>query len=228
MITFFAGEFPAQMASRLRCNRLDSSSGGAAAVTRPGCRPFSGPGQGSGPPAPGVVGGRRRPPASRRGLGTGRAGGPLAAVEGVVQAGALVREMYESIREMYERLGRKVFGATTADGWLAKAAGVVAGGRAQAALEAFWRRLKGWHRQERYTRDGREFPRDAREIGQEILGATRQIRRLAKAARGGGIRTALEAFLRWLKGVTGRSACTRDVREFHESLREIGQKVFGA
>ena len=37
----------------------------------------------------------------------------------------------------------------TADGWLAKAAGVVAAGRAQAALEAFWRRLKGWHTQER-------------------------------------------------------------------------------
>ena len=58
------------------------------------------------------------------------------------------------------------------------------------------------------------------------MGATRQMRRLAKAARGGGIRPALEAFLRWLNGVTGRSACTRDVREFHESLREFGPKNF--
>ena len=140
------------MASRLRCSRLDTSSGGAAAVTRPGCRPFSGPGQGSGPAAPGVVGGRRRPPASRRGLGTGRAGGPLAAVEGVVQAGALVREVYVSIREMYERLGRKSWaqrGRRVA--WEGRRRGRV--GRAQVALEAFLRRLKGWHRQERYTRD---------------------------------------------------------------------------
>ena len=51
------------------------------------------------------------------------------------------------------------------------------------------------------------------EIGQEILGATRQTRRLAKAARGGVIRAALEAFLRRLKGLHRQErtyeGCTR-------------------
>ena len=57
---------------------------------------------------------------------TGRAGGLFAAVEGVAQAGAHVREMWlhESLRE----IGQENFGRITADGWLAKAARVVAAG----------------------------------------------------------------------------------------------------
>ena len=57
--------------------------------------------------------------------------------------------MDERCTSVYERLGKKSFGRMTADGWLAKAAGVVAAGRAQAALEAFVRRLKGWDGPER-------------------------------------------------------------------------------
>ena len=151
------------MASRLRCSRLDTSSGGAAAVTRPGCRPFSGPGQGSGPAAPGVVGGRRRPPASRRGLGTGRAGGPLAAVEGVVQAGALVREVYVSIREMYERLGRKSWaqrGRREAGEGRRRGRGGAGTGRAGSLLAAVERVAQAGTLHERWTRDSERCTRD--------------------------------------------------------------------
>ena len=60
----------------------------------------------------------------------------------------------------------------TADGRLSKAAGVVASGRARAALEAFLRRLKGWHRQERayetWTSVALAFTRD---WAKKVLGA---------------------------------------------------------
>ena len=49
---------------------------------------------------------------------------------------------------VYERLGKKF---SVHDGrWVAgEGRRRGRGGRAQAALEAFWRRLKGWHTQER-------------------------------------------------------------------------------
>ena len=46
--------------------------------------------------------------------------------------------------------------------------------------------------------------------------------------RGGGVQVALEAFLRRLKGLTGRSARRRDVRAFTGDYERLGQKTFHA
>ena len=90
-------------------------------------------------------------------------------------------------------------------------------------LEAFWGRLKGLTGR----RDAREFYGRLREI-------TRDCVRLCEkfwaqhGRRGGGVQVALEAFLRRLKGLTGRSARPRDVRAFTGDYERLGQKTFHA
>ena len=92
------------------------------------------------------------------------------------------------------------------------------------------RRLKGLTGRSARTRDTREFTRDrARNFGRNTADGVAGGGRPRRGA--GRAQAALEALLRRMEGLTGRSACTRDGREFtrvHESSREIGQEIFGA
>ena len=129
--------------------------------------------------------------------------------------------MHESSTGDYERLceiGQEILGATWQTRWrrTGRAGGLFA------AVEGVDRQERTY---ERCTRDTREFTRDgARNFGRitadGVAGGGRPRRGAGRA------QAALEALLRRLKGLTGRSARTRDVREIHGSLREIGQESF--
>ena len=94
------------------------------------------------------------------------------------------------------------------------------------------RRLKGLTGRSARTRDVREIHGSLREIGQEILGATRQTGWRAEAARvatrAGRVRAALEGLWRRMEGLHRYERCFERWTRVHESSREIGQEIFGA
>ena len=104
---------------------------------------------------------------------TGRAGGPFAAVEGVDRQERTYERCTRDTREFTRDRARN-FGRITADGVASGGRPRRGAGRAQAALEAPLRRLKGLHRYERCYERWTRVHESSREIGQEIFGASRQ------------------------------------------------------
>ena len=104
---------------------------------------------------------------------TGRAGGPFAAVEGVDRQERTYERCTRDTREFTRDRARN-FGRITADGVAGGGRPRRGAGRAQAALEAPLRRLKGLHRYERCFERWTRVHESLREIGQEIFGASRQ------------------------------------------------------
>ena len=80
--------------------------------------------------------------------------------------------------------------------------------------------VEGLDGQERCTRVTREITRDCVRLGKKFW--------VQHGRRGGGVQAALEAFLRRLKGLTGRSAGRRGVRAFTGDYERRGQKTFHA